>query len=114
VSLPHSLPVVHVLAVGQKFMKQNKLASQILRLLDERTRKKIVIKTALLMFVVFFAHLWSNRWDSPLALIPRTMTGVIFGALCVYLNSIFIYPRISKYFDTELLKIDAEDDSTSA
>lgn len=89
-------------------MKQDKIAAQILKLLDERKRKMTILKLAILLLGSFAALVWANRWDSPLAVIPRTMFGVLLGYLLLYLQSVRLYPRIERYFNIEELKRDAQ------
>ena len=89
-------------------MKQNKIATQILKMLDERKRKATILKITLLIFGSFAALLLANRWDSPLGVIPRTMFGMLLGYLLLYLQSALLYPRIEKYFNMEALKRDSQ------
>lgn len=88
-------------------MKQNKIATQILDLLDTKKRKALLIKVVLLFIISFVFYLLANRWDSPLAVIPRTFFGVLMGYMLLYFNSIRLYPHIAHYFNIEALKQDA-------
>ncbi len=89
-------------------MKQSKIAAQILNMLDEHKRKATLLKVILLLVFSFVVFMWANRWDSPLAVIPRTFFGVLLGYLLLYLQSIRLYPHIAHYFNIEVLKRDAQ------
>lgn len=89
-------------------MKQSKIATQILNMLDEHKRKATLFKATLLFVFTFAAFMWANRWESPLAVIPRTFLGVMLGYILLYLQSIRLYPHIAHYFNIEALKRDAQ------
>jgi hypothetical protein len=100
---------VDELDVGQQnTMNQSKIATQILNMLDEHKRKATLLKVTLLLVLSFVVFLWANRWDSPLAVIPRTFFAVLLGYLLLYRQSIRLYSHIAHYFDIEALKRDAQ------
>ena len=89
-------------------MKQDVIAKNILSLLDDKKRRKTILTLAVLLMLTFAAHCMANRWESPLALLPRTFTGILIGYLFLYLQSILRYPLIRKYFNIEALQKDAQ------
>ena len=89
-------------------MKQETIAKKILAMLDDRKRKKTVILLAVLLVLTFAGNCLANNWDSPLALIPRTFTAILLGYFLLYMQSLWRYPLIRKYFDMEALERDAQ------
>ena len=89
-------------------MNRTSQATKILRMMDPSARKLRIGICLLLIAVAFLAHCLANNWESPLALLPRTFTGIIIGILVYQAMSLKKFPVIMEYLDKERLIKDAE------
>ena len=85
-----------------------KLAKALLRLKDQRSRRRHMFIYAIILVVLFAAHAFFTNMDTPLKLIPQMLAAIGMGYVLSYILSVRQFKYLATFIDWENVSRTAE------
>ena len=85
-----------------------RIAKALLSQQDSGKRKRQILILAGALLSLFLAHSYFSNMETPLKLIPQTMTAIGMGYVMLYMHSLRRFPYVAEFIDWAKVKESAE------